>query len=461
VKARGRNRTEVMGQAPIWKLLLRFSGPPIVSMVMGASYNVVDAIFVGRLGPESLAALSIAFPLMMIFMAIGTGSGVGAASLISRRLGAGDQEGANRVAGVSIALAILIGALITLVCLPNLEALLRLFGASGPVLPLAKSYMSILLTFQVLNSFLMIIGSVIRAEGSPIFSSGAQIVSVLTNIALDPVLIFGLGPMPAMGVAGAATATVIGRGVGGLIYLVYFISGRTSYRFRPSYFLPRLRILIEVYRVGIASMARQGAMSIVIALANGVASSFGVIPLAVMGVMIRCMRLVGMVNMGLGQGMLPLVGYNFGAKQKERVGEIVIKAGLVGFSWGLLWWLVFMLFSPQVMSVFNTDPRFLLEGTQALRIFVLLFFAVGLQMVVTFFFQGIGKGLPSLVLASARQVIFLIPGLLILPRMFGLTGLWVAFPVADALSIILTLTWTSIEFRRQGISFRLRYAKGT
>jgi len=450
-----------MGQAPIWKLLLRFSGPPIVSMVMGASYNVVDAIFVGRLGPESLAALSIAFPLMMIFMAIGTGSGVGAASLISRRLGAGDQEGANRVAGVSIALAILIGALITLVCLPNLEALLRLFGASGPVLPLAKSYMSILLTFQVLNSFLMIIGSVIRAEGSPIFSSGAQIVSVLTNIALDPVLIFGLGPMPAMGVAGAATATVIGRGVGGLIYLVYFISGRTSYRFRPSYFLPRLRILIEVYRVGIASMARQGAMSIVIALANGVASSFGVIPLAVMGVMIRCMRLVGMVNMGLGQGMLPLVGYNFGAKQKERVGEIVIKAGLVGFSWGLLWWLVFMLFSPQVMSVFNTDPRFLLEGTQALRIFVLLFFAVGLQMVVTFFFQGIGKGLPSLVLASARQVIFLIPGLLILPRMFGLTGLWVAFPVADALSIILTLTWTSIEFRRQGISFRLRYAKGT
>jgi len=450
-----------MGQAPIWKLLLRFSGPPIVSMVMGASYNVVDAIFVGRLGPESLAALAIAFPLMMIFMAIGTGSGVGAASLISRRLGAGDQEGANRVAGVSIALAILIGALITLVCLPNLEALLRLFGASGPVLPLAKSYMSILLTFQVLNSFLMIIGSVIRAEGSPIFSSGAQIVSVLTNIALDPVLIFGLGPMPAMGVAGAATATVIGRGVGGLIYLVYFISGRTSYRFRPSYFLPRLRILIEVYRVGIASMARQGAMSIVIALANGVASSFGVIPLAVMGVMIRCMRLVGMVNMGLGQGMLPLVGYNFGAKQKERVGEIVIKAGLVGFSWGLLWWLVFMLFSPQVMSVFNTDPRFLLEGTQALRIFVLLFFAVGLQMVVTFFFQGIGKGLPSLVLASARQVIFLIPGLLILPRMFGLTGLWVAFPVADALSIILTLTWTSIEFRRQGISFRLRYAKGT
>jgi len=458
MKARGGNRSEVMGRAPIWRLLLRFSGPTIVSMVVTASYNVVDAIFVGRLGPESLAAIAIAFPLMIIFGAISMGTGVGASSLISRRLGAGDQDGANRIAGVSIALSILIGALITLVCLPNLEAVLSLFGASGPVLPLAKSYMSILLTFQVLNSFLMIIGSIIRAEGSPMLSSGGQIVSALTNIALDPILIFGLGPIPAMGVAGAAAATVIGRGFGGLIFLVYFISGRTSYQFQPSYFIPKLRILIEIYRVGIASMIRQGAQSIAIALANVVAASYGVIPLAVMGVMFRCMRFVGMVNMGIGQGMLPLVGYNFGAKQIERVGEIVIKAGLVGFSWGLLWWLIFMLFPYQVMSAFNTNPQFLTEGTPALRIFILLFFSVGLQIVVTFFFQGIGKGLPSLVLASSRQVIFLIPGLLILPKIFGLTGLWVAFPVSDALSIMLTLIWTSIEFRRQGIRFRLRYS---
>ncbi len=198
-------------------------------------------------------------------------------------------------------------------------------------------------------------------------------------------------------------------------------------------------------------------MSLVVALANTTAASFGVITLAVLGIVFRCARFVFMVYMGLGQGMLPLVGYNFGANQKERVGEVVIKAGLVSFTWGLLWWIVFMLFPSQVMSVFNTDPQFLLEGTRALRIFVLFFFAVGLQIVVTFFFQGIGKGLPSLVLASARQVIFLVPGLLIFPQMFGLIGLWIAFPVADALSIMLTLFWTSVEFRRQGIRFRLRY----
>ena len=454
---RGSRRSEAMGQASIWRLLFRFSGPAIVSMMVAASYNIVDAIFVGRLGPEALAALTIAFPLMMIFMAIAIGTGVGAASLISRHLGIGDREGANRVAGVTITLTILLGALMTLVCLPNLEALMRLFGASESVLPLAKSYMSILVTFAVVNSFSLTIGNIIRAEGNPMLPATGMIIAAVTNIALDPILIFGLGPIPAMGVAGAATATVIGRGVGGLIFLVYLVSGRTSYRFRPSYFLPRLRVLIEIYRVGLASIVRMIAGSVIMVLVNRIAAFFGVIPLAVLGVLFRSSSFAFMPCIGLGQGVLPLVGYNFGAQKKERVGEVVIKAGLVGFTWGVLCCLVAMLFSTQVMSIFNTDPQFLLQGAQALRIFALAFFTIGTQMILGSFFQGIGKGIPSLVLASARQVIFLFPAILIFPRIFGLTGLWVAFPVADALSIVLTLIWTSIEFRRQGIRFRLRY----
>jgi len=162
--------------------------------------------------------------------------------------------------------------------------------------------------------------------------------------------------------------------------------------------------------------------------------------------------------MGLGMGVLPLVGYNFGAKQMERVGEIVIKAGLASFVWGALCWVAFMLFPSQVISIFNTELQFLTEGTQALQIFALVFFSVGIQMILGVFFQGIGKGLPSLVLASARQVIFLLPGLLILPRMFGLAGLWAIFPIADILSTLLSLLWAGIQFRRLGISVRLRYS---
>ncbi|MFP3976010.1 MAG: MATE family efflux transporter, partial [Dehalococcoidia bacterium] len=231
MRPRGAGRIEAMGRAPIWRLLVRFSGPTILSMVVAASYNIVDAIFVGRLGPEALAALAIAFPIMLIFMAVGEGTGVGANSFISRRLGAGDHERANRAAGVAITLAILVGALMTAIFLPNLQGLLRLFGASGPVLPLATSYMSILATFAVVQSSLLIMGNLVRAEGHPALSGAAMIASAVANIILDPILIFGLGPAPAMGVAGAAAATVIAYGIGLVILLVYFISGRTSYRF--------------------------------------------------------------------------------------------------------------------------------------------------------------------------------------------------------------------------------------
>jgi Na+-driven multidrug efflux pump len=161
--------------------------------------------------------------------------------------------------------------------------------------------------------------------------------------------------------------------------------------------------------------------------------------------------------MGLGMGMLPLIAYNFGAKQIERVGEVIIKALLTSFIWGALCWVVFMLFPNQIISIFNSDSNFLVEGTQALRIFTLVFFIVGMQMNLGVFFQGIGKGLPSLVLALARHVIFLVPALLILPRMFGLTGLWATFPIADILSAMLSLFWAGIQFRKLGIPFRLRY----
>jgi putative MATE family efflux protein len=453
-----RNRVAAMGQAPVWQLLMRFSGPAILSMVVAAGYTVVDAIFIGRLGPEALGALSVVFPPILMVMAVSMGTGVGAASFISRSLGAGNHQSANRCACAAITLAVLIGALVGAVYLSNLEAILRLFGATDAVLPAAKRYLSVLAAFACLHSAVMVIGNLIRAEGSPIIASKAVIVSAITNIILDPILIFGFGPIPRLEIAGAALATVIGHGIGALIFLNYFLTGRSSYRFGLRNFLPNKFIIFEIYRVGFSSIFRMGALAAVMTLANTVAASFGVIPLAVLGVVFRLARLAFMPTMGLGQGMQPLIGFNFGAKQNERVGEVVVKAGLLGLGWGLFCWLIFMLFPTQVMSAFNSDPRFIAEGARTLRIFVLLFFAVQLQILVSFFFQGIGKAIPSLILASARQVIFLIPGLLILPRLFGVVGLWIAFPVADVLSMLLTFIWIGIEFRNQGMPLQLRYA---
>ena len=453
-----RNRVASMGHTPVWRLLIRFSGPAILSMVVSAGYTVVDAIFIGRLGPEALGALTVVLPPILMFMAVSMGTGVGAASFISRSLGAGNHQNASRCACAAITLAILIGILVGTFYLANLEDILRLFGATGAVLLPAKRYMFVLATFAFLHSAVIVIGNLIRAEGSPITASTAVIISTITNIILDPILIFGFGPIPRLEVAGAALATVIGHSVAVLIFLYYFLTGRSAYNFGLRNFLPNKHIISEIYRIGFASICRMGALSVVMALANTIAASFGVIPLAVLGVVFRLARLAFMPTMGLGQGMQPLVGFNFGANQKERVGEVVVKAGLIGLGWGLFCWLIFMLFPAQVISVFNSDPRFIVEGARTLRIFVLLFFAVQLQIIVSFFFQGIGKAIPSLILASARQVIFLIPGLLILPRLFGVVGLWAAFPVADVLSMLLTFIWIGIEFRNQGMQFQIRYA---
>ncbi len=456
-KGKGAHRTEMMGKAPVWGLLARFSGPAIISMVVAASYNLVDAIFVGRLGAEALGALAISFPMMMIFMAIVMGAAMGATSFISRCFGAGEHEQVDRAAGSAIGLAIIIGLLMAVIFLPNMDGMLRLFGATGPVLLLANEYMTILTAGAVVMSVGLVMGNIVRAEGSPMLAGVAMIASAVTNIVLDPILIFGLGPAPEMGVAGAAVATVIGRGVGVVIILVHFISGRTQYRFKPRYFLPDPKLVANFYKTGFASTVRISGMSIVIAMANTIAVSFGVIPLAVLGVVFRLARFIFMPTMGLGQGMLPLVGYNFGARQKERVGEIVIKTGLLSLGWGLLCWSCLMLFPAKIMSAFNSDPQFLVVGVPALRVYTMFLFAAQLQRTGSFFFQGINKGKPALVLASARPVIFLLPALLILPRLFGLDGLWVAFPVADALSIILTITWVTREFRKQGIPIRFRY----
>jgi putative MATE family efflux protein len=284
-----------------------------------------------------------------------------------------------------------------------------------------------------------------------------MIVAALTNIILDPILIFGIGPIPAMGVAGAAIATVIGRGVAAVVLLGYFISGRSSYHLRPKHFLFRLRILKEIYRVGVASMVRMSAGSVIIALANRTAAAFGVIPLAIMGILIRASSFVFMPTVGLGQGMVPLVGYNFGARKKERVGEFVTKAGLIGLIWGMMCFLAALLFSRQIIAIFSSDPELIAAGAEALRIFSLSLFTVGLQIILSFFFQGVGKGLPALVLSSSRQIIFLLPALLVLPRLFGPAGLWAAFPVADILAVTITIVWTVIQFRQLGIPFHLRY----
>ena len=449
-----KDRSEAMGRGKIWPLLWRFSAPAIVSMLVASSYNIVDAIFIGRLGPEALAALAIAFPLMIIYMAIGMGIAVGSASRISRYLGAGKRQEADMTVGAGITLFLILGALLTIVFYPNLENILRLFGADESVLTLALAYMKIETMFILLNFFMVVLAEIVRAEGSPVLSSAASIIAGVLNCIIDPFLIFGLGPFPEMGIAGAAVATTIGRGIVVVFLLFYLLSNRSSYKLRLSYFLPKLREYKEIMHIGFATMVRMSGGSIVQILAARSAASFGVIPLAVLGVIFRVVSFVFMPCMGIGQATMPLVGYNYGAKKNQRVGEIVVKAGIASTGWAILCWIVIMIATTAILSLFGNDAEYLSHGVWAFRIFAITFFTIGIQITVSSFFQGLGRALPALIVGSARQVIFLIPGILLLPRFFGLTGLWIAFPIADILGAVVSLVWVMAEFRRIGLRLR-------
>lgn len=443
-----------MGKDPIWRLMLRFSTPAVISMTVASSYQLIDAMFVGRLGREALAAMSVTYPLALSFTAIASGTGVGVTSLISRSLGAGDTRGADKVVGTAIALCFFLAGILALISLLNLDRILVMLGAEEGVLALARSYSQIMI-YSILAAYLaMILSNIIRADGNPIFSSSVSVASALINIALDPVFIFGLGTIPPMGIAGAAIATVISQCISVAASITYIIRGKTAYHYELTDFIPSLTVIGGIYRVGVASILRSGAQFVTMGIVNRTAASFGVTPLAIIGVLVRISRFVLMPCLGMGQGMLPLIGYNFGAEKKKRISELIFKTGIISTSWTALCWLALMLFPEQVMSAFNVDTGFLDEGSGALRLFGMFFIVVGIQVLPGFFFQGIGRGLPASVLTLVRSIVFLVPLILILPRYMGVTGIWATYPITDIASLVISAGWMIKEFKKQNMSFR-------
>ncbi len=454
-----KHRAEVMGNESIWRLLFHFSAPGIVAMLVSASYNLVDAIFVGRLGPEAVAALAVAFPITMIFVGFGMGIGVGGGSLIGRNLGAKKYEEANKVCGNTISIAVIAGLIITGMFMINLRGVLQVFGAAGEVLAPAWTYTSVLVIWGVALMLSMVTSNLLRAEGNPYLSSTTQIVSALSNVVLDPIFILGWGPIPKMGVLGAAVTTVMAWALPVIVTLTYYLMGKSSYHLKLKDFILDWKIIGEIFRIGMASIVRTIAGSAVQTIGNVTAASFGVIPLALKGVINRAASFAFMPCMGIGQGMLPLVAYNYGARKLGRIGEIVAKSSLVGFLWGTACFVFVMIFPTQVISIFGNDPEFIRQGSVAIRIFSVASMSVGTQMIMSHYFQGIGEGMSSLFLASARQIIFLLPAIYFLPKLFGVNGIWMAFPAADTLSIFITIIWAGMSFKRLGIRFTLKPQK--
>lgn len=449
------DRSKRLGEGSIPLLLLKFSTPAIVGMMAQAVYNVVDRIFVGQaVGPLGIAGATVSFPFMLVIMAFSMLVGFGAAALISIRLGERKKAQAERALGNAVVLLIAGSLFITVLGLTFLTPLLRAFGASDQVLPFARDYLLIIVAGSIFQGIGFGLNAVIRGEGNPRIAMITMLIGALLNTIMDPIFLFGFG----WGMRGAAASTVISQAVSATWVLSYFLSGRSTLRLR----LPNLRLHWPICRsmlaIGSPMFAMQIAASFMNAILNNQLRDYGGdLAISVIGIIHSAALFIAMPIFGLNQGAQPIIGFNYGAQQFERVKRTLVTAIFFATAICVSGFLGIMLFPEYVISAFNRDDAELMRlGTHAIRLTLVMFPIVGFQIVSSSYFQAVGKPKHALFLGLSRQVLLLIPAILILPRFFGLDGIWMAIPAADLSSSILTGTWLLLELRHLRIQHGLQ-----
>jgi putative MATE family efflux protein len=420
-------------------LLFKFSLPAIVAMVVNALYNVVGIIFVGRgVGPLAITGLSIVLPIQLIMMALGLMIGIGAASIISRALGGDKKDIAVSALGNGIILGLILDVVFILLGYIFMDKLLIFFGASADVLPYARDYTSIILIGLVFITFSISSSDIIRSEGNPRNAMYSMIIGAACNIALDPILIFGLK----LGVRGAAIGTFLSQFASTIYIITYFMSKKSIFRLNFSMFKIKLNIMKEILGVGVPSFIRQAAGGVIILVFNKVLAFYGSdLYIAIMGVGLRLLSLIQMPLLGLTQGFSTIVSFNYGAKLYNRVKKvlklaIIWTAVIAGFGF-----IIMMAFPATVISMFTSDKEFISKGIFPLRAVIIFLPLLGIQMLGGGLFQAIGKAVPALIITISRQILFLIPAVILLPIFLGVNGVWLSVPVADFLSLLVTGIW--------------------
>jgi putative MATE family efflux protein len=445
-----------LGEEPIWPLIRRLSVPAMIGMMVNALYNFVDTIFVGQgVGPLAIAGLSIAFPIQMLIAAFAQMFGVGSASIISRRLGEKNDKAAADAAGTALTATVLFAIVITILGSLFIDPILSVFGATEQILPYAHEYFSIILYGAVFISISMAANNIIRAEGKAKTAMLIMIIGTGSNLIMDPIFIFGFN----MGIRGAAIATVISQVLSSLFAIRFFIRNESILPLHLRSFLIRIRDLRETVVLGFSVFVRQSGTSLMALAVNNMLKIYGGdMAITAYGMIMRLLIFFVMPIFGLVQGFQPIAGYNYGARRMDRVKEAVWKAILVATILASFGFALTMLFPRFILTIFTSDTEALDIAVPALRVVMMMIPLLGLQAIGSTLFQSIGKAFPAFFLGLSRQFIFLIPLVLILPRFFGLDGVWAAFPIADLLSTIVTTVWMLIELRSMCRTFNAEEA---
>ena len=433
-----------MGTEPIVPLLFRLSIPSIIAMAIQALYNVVDSIYVGRLGTDPLSALSLSFPLQMIIIAIAVGTGVGTSSLISRLLGQGKRKQASNAAEHVILISLFYSVVMALIGYFLSDRLFVIFTNDPNLINLGTQYISIILMGSVALFFPMISNNILRGEGNTFVPMLVMIIGAVINIILDPFLIYGLWIFPRLGIQGAAIATVTARLLSGIFLIIMLFSDKNELKMNLKTFKFDFNVIFEIYRVGFPAMIMQFLASFMLAGMNRILGTFNSTAIAAAGIYFRLQSFVFMPVFGLNQGYMPIVGYNYGHNNPKRMMKTIKLAGLIAFVFTTAGFILFQSIPQLLISLFNSDPELIEIGTTALKRISIAFPIIGPAIIVSTTFQAMGKGLPSLFFSFLRQIIILLPLMYLLGQWYGLSELWYAFPISEVISIIPAAIWLKI-----------------
>ena len=437
-----------LGDAPIGKLLLQYSIPAIIGMVVNALYNIVDRMFIGNIpdiGSLAITGVGITMPIMTIVLAFGMLIGIGTTANISLNLGKGNRTTAEKLLGNAFTLSIIVGLAIAITGTIFANPILNLFGASENTLFYAKEYIGIILLGCTFNILSFALNSTVRADGNPKMSSITMVIGCGANIILDYLFIFVLN----LGVKGAALATIISQSITFFIILYYYTAGNSNLKLKIENFKLKKHLVTMTFAIGIAPFATQIANSLVQVIANNALKTYGSdLAIGAMTVISSLNIIFMMPIFGINQGCQPIIGFNYGAKKYERAKEAFKYATIAACVICIIGFISIQCFPTQIISLFNNDPELTTLAIKGIRIYLLMMPVVGINIVATSYYQSIGKAKISMFVSLLRQVILLIPFTIILPKFIGLDGVWAAGACADSLSVIITLILLKKEFKQ-------------
>ena len=438
-----------MGIMPVGKLLLNMSTPMILSMLMQALYNIVDSIFVAMISEEALTAVSLAFPLQTLMVAFGIGTGVGVNALISRYLGAKKFEKANAIATTSVYLTfftyIVFAILITLVCRP----FFRIQTSNPEIVNAGITYMQIVGILSIGMFFQVMMEKLLQSTGKTNLSMITQIVGAVINMVMDPVLIFGLGFFPELGIAGAAIATIFGQTVGGLLALYFNKTKNKELVISFKKYPLRMKNVKKIYGIGLPSIIMQSIGSVMTFGFNKILINFSATATAVFGVYFKLQSFVLLPIIGLNNGMMPIIAYNFGARKPDRIKQTLKYSYLAAYVMILVGFVLFVAVPDKMLLLFSASDDMLAIGVPALRIISLHFLLAAFSIVSSSFFQAMGHGFISMINAISRQLLVLLPVAYILSKIGGLTAVWWAFPSAELAAVTMATIFMIRVYRSE------------